>query len=115
MAVSRAELSISGKRYLLSCAPGQEARLEELGARFDARVRELAEAMGDIGPERLFLAAGLSFIDELDIETAGGNARALDERIRGLEQRAAFALAEAAARIEALSVRVEEAGEPEGR
>ena len=80
MAVSRAELSISGKRYLLSCAPGQEARLEELGARFDARVRELAEAMGDIGPERLFLAAGLSFIDELDIETAGGNARALDER-----------------------------------
>ena len=30
--MAKAEITIAGKRYALSCAPGQEARLEELGA-----------------------------------------------------------------------------------
>ncbi|MDZ4761276.1 MAG: cell division protein ZapA [Alphaproteobacteria bacterium] len=107
--MAKAELSIAGKRYALSCAPGQESRLEELGARLDARVRGLIDALGDIGPERLFLAAGLSLLDELDAESLASGTKALDDRIRGLETRAATALAEAAARIEALSHRVDEA------
>lgn len=106
---AKAELIIAGKRYSLTCAPGQEARLEELGARFDVRVRELAEALGDLGPERLFLAAGLSLIDELDAQAAEPGSAQLDERIRGLERRAATALAEAAAKIDALGRRVDEA------
>lgn len=107
--MNKAELTISGKRYLLSCAPGQEGRLEELGHRFDQRVAELTEALGDIGPERLFLAAGLSLIDELDAVSRDTGAADLDNRIRTLEGRAARALTEAAARIEALSQRVDQA------
>jgi hypothetical protein len=72
-------------------------------------VRELIDALGDIGPERLFLAAGLSLIDELDAQASTAGTKALDDRIRGLEQRAATTLAEAAARIEAISRRVDEA------
>jgi cell division protein ZapA len=102
-------LIVADKRYALSCAPGQEARLEELGARFDARVSELKEALGDIGAERLFLAAGLSLIDELDAQGVATGTKALDDRIASLERRAATALAEAAARIEALGRRVDEA------
>lgn len=108
-APAKAELLIAGKRYALSCAPGQEARLEELGARFDARVQELIEALGDLGPERLFLAAGLSLLDELDAEAAATGTKALDDRIAGLERRAATVLNEAVARIEAISKRVDEA------
>lgn len=107
--MSKAELTIAGKRYILGCAPGQEARLEELGVRFDQRVGELTEALGDIGPERLFLAAGLSLIDELDAVSRETGAADLDSRIRTLEGRAARALSEAAARIEALSQRVDQA------
>ncbi|HVY87373.1 MAG TPA: cell division protein ZapA [Hyphomonadaceae bacterium] len=107
--MAKAELSIAGKRYSLNCAPGQEARLEELGGRFDQRVKELAEALGDLGPERLFLAAGLSLIDELDAQASATGTKQLDDRIRGLEQRAATMLTEAAARIEAISRRVDEA------
>jgi len=107
--VAKAELLIGGKRYVLSCAPGQEARLEELGARFDQRVKELTEALGDLGAERIFLAAGLSLIDELDAQASSSGTKALDDRIRGLEQRAATMLADAAARIEAISRRVDEA------
>jgi cell division protein ZapA len=107
--MAKAELTVADKRYALSCAPGQEARLEELGARFDARVTELKEALGDIGAERLFLAAGLSLIDELDALGVEKGTKGLDDRIAGLERRAATALAEAAARIEALGRRVDEA------
>lgn len=107
--MAKAELQIAGKRYALSCAPGQEARLEELGARFDQRVKELTEALGDIGPERLFLAAGISLLDEIDAQAVGTGAKALDDRIRTLENRAATLLTDAAARIEMLSRRVDEA------
>jgi cell division protein ZapA len=107
--VAKAELTIAGKRYLLSCAPGQEARLEELGARFDQRVAELAEALGDLGAERLFLAAGISLLDEMDAQAVDTGAAALDDRIRNLENRAATLLTDAAARIELLSRRVDEA------
>jgi cell division protein ZapA len=107
--MAKAELQIAGKRYALSCAPGQEARLEELGARFDQRVKELIAALGDLGPERLFLAAGISLLDEIDAQASTSGAKALDDRIRGLEQRAAATLSEAAARIEAISRRVDEA------
>ena len=106
--MAKAELTIAGKRYALSCAPGQEARLEELGARFDQRVTELAEALGDLGAERLFLAAGLSLLDELDAQAVDTGAKALDDRIRNLESKAASLLTDAAARIEMLSRRVDE-------
>ena len=107
--MAKAELEIAGRRYALSCAPGQEARLEELAARFDQRVLELTEALGDLGPERLFLAAGLSLLDELDAQAVGTGAKAMDDRIRNLENRAATLLTDAAARIEMLSRRVDEA------
>lgn len=107
--MAKAELQIAGKRYALSCAPDQEGRLEELGGRFDQRVKELIEALGDLGPERLFLAAGISLLDELDAQASATGTKALDDRIRSLEQRAAATLSEAAARIEAISRRVDEA------
>ncbi len=107
--MAKAEIQIAGKRYSLNCAPGQEARLEELGARFDQRVKELTEALGEIGAERLFLAAGLSLLDELDAQALGTGAKAMDDRIRSLENRAATLLTDAAARIEMLSRRVDEA------
>lgn len=107
--MAKAELTIAGKRYALSCAPGQEARLEELGARFDQRVTELMEALGDLGAERLFLAAGISLLDELDAQAVDTGVSGLDDRIRNLEDRAATLLTDAAARIEMLSRRVDEA------
>ena len=107
--MAKAELTIAGKRYALSCAPGQEARLEELGARFDQRVRELTEALGELGAERLFLAAGISLLDELDAQAVGTGVAEMDDRIRSLENRAATLLSDAAARIEMLSRKVDEA------
>lgn len=107
--MSKAELMINGRKYALACAPEQEARLQELGAQFDRRVQELVGAFGDIGPERLFLAAGLSLLDELEAVDAAAGGKVLDARIENLECKAASVLMEAASRIEAISRRVDEA------
>ena len=118
--VARAELVVAGRRFQLACAPGQQGRLEELGVRFDERVRALAEALGDLGPERLFLAAGLSLLDELDaapaadaaVSAGAANAAAhkaeeAQARLAALESRAVALLAEAAARIDQLTRRID--------
>ncbi|MEM6627636.1 MAG: cell division protein ZapA [Pseudomonadota bacterium] len=107
--MSKTEINVNGKRYVVSCEPGQESRLEELGAEMDRRARDLSGAMGDIGVERLFLVLGLSLIDELDVAKNGSDAAALDARIASIEQRAAQALVDAASRIEALSARADRA------
>ena len=107
--MAKAELTINGRKYALACAPDQEQRLQELGAKFDQRIQELIGAFGDIGPERLFLAAGLSLLDELDAVDAAAGGKALDARIENLERKAATVLLEAATRIEAISRRVDEA------
>lgn len=107
--MAKAELTINGRKYSLACAPEQEERLRQLGARFDRRVVELVDAFGDIGPERLFLAAGLSLLDELDTIDAAAGGNALDARIETLERKAASVLVEAATRIEAISRRIDEA------
>ena len=65
--------------------------------------------MGDIGAERLFLAAGISLLDELDAQAVDTGAAELDDRIRTLENRAATLLTDAASRIEMLSLRLDEA------
>ncbi|ACT60652.1 cell division protein ZapA [Hirschia baltica] len=107
--MSKAELIINKKRYIVSCEEGQEARLTKLGERLDKRVIGLAEVMGEIGVERLFLAAALSLLDELDDAEMDAGVKSLDERITAIEARAAKALSDAASRIESLSAHLERA------
>ncbi len=107
--MSKAELNINKKRYIVSCEQGQEKRLQELGARLDERVVELAQVMGDIGVEQLFLAASLSLLDELEEAEQSAGVNSLDERIEAIEQRAAKALSDAAGRIESLSAHLDRA------
>ena len=107
--MSKAELIINKKRYIVSCEAGQEERLQELGSRLDRRVVELADVMGDIGVERLFMAASLSLLDELEEAEQNNGSKSLDERIEAIELRAAKALSDAAGRIETLSAHLERA------
>ena len=69
-----------------------------LGKRLDTRVRQISSAVGDIGESRLLLIAALALIDELDA------LKTLPEKVR-VEGEAAAALADAAARIDALASR----------
>ena len=107
--MSRAEIVINGKRFFVSCDEGQESRLQDLGARLNRRVEDMNEAMGDIGMERLLVAASLSLLDELEMVETGVGVKSLDERISAIEHHAAKALSDAAKRIEAISATVDRA------
>ncbi len=96
--MAKADIVVNNRRYSVACAPGQEARLTTLGARLDKQVRQIADAVGDIGEARLLLVAALSLMDELDAKPAMADPVAI-------EAKAAAALTDAAARIDALAAR----------
>ena len=104
--MAKAEITIGDKRYLVACEEGQEAHLNELGARLDQRLADMGEAMGDIGLERLLIAVAISLLDELDASESPLGVAQLDHRIAEIENRAVHALADAAARIERISNRI---------
>ncbi len=99
--MAKAEISLRGRAYSIACAPGQEQRLVTLSRELDGRIGRISDAVGDIGDERLFLVAALSLLDELHAARRPGAASA------EIEKRAASALIDAAARIEALVQRAE--------
>lgn len=96
----KADIGVHGKLYSVACAPGQEARLSELGVRLDKRVDQIAGAVGDVGEARLLLIAALALMDELDAAKTGAGMVAL-------EAKAATALLDAATRIDAIAARLE--------
>lgn len=98
--MAKADITIRGREYSVACAPGQEGRLLALSRNLDKRVRRIADAVGDIGEARLLLVAALSLLDELDAAERGTPADLS-------AQKAATALADAAARIEAMAERIE--------
>ena len=102
-------VKIRGHTFRLPCAAGQEDRLRTLADQFAERADEAGEAIGGEDDLLVFLAAGLSLLDE--IQSYPAVAEDMENRLVTIEQRAADALAKAARRIEALAARVEAATE----
>ncbi len=100
--MAKADITLQGRTYSVACAPGQETRLAALSRQLDARVRRISEAVGDIGQDRILLIAALALLDELDAARRG-QAAATGPDV----DRAAYALEDAATRIEALAARIE--------
>ncbi len=74
-------VSVNGRRYTIGCDDGEEDHVEYLAEFVDRRVREMAEAVGQVGEDRLMLMAALLIAEDLEgayseLETArrGGNA-----------------------------------------
>lgn len=64
--MAKVSLDINGRKYVLGCDDGEEARLAGLGSRLDARVKSLANQFGQIGDLRLLVMAGITMMDEID-------------------------------------------------
>lgn len=108
----KADIELRGKTFSIACAEGQEARLEALGRKLNARLQDLADTIGDVGDTRLLVAAGISLLDELEtIQPAQGEGDLADlqNRITLVERTAAAALSEAASRINTIADRVDRA------
>lgn len=99
--MAKADISLRGRNFSIACAPGQEQRVQRLAEQLDARVGQIAAAVGDIGDERLLLITALSLLDELDSARRGVSARP------ETDARAVDILIAMAGRVEALAARLE--------
>lgn len=122
-----AELMVAGRVYRLPCSPEQEAHLKALAAQFEARAGMIAGALSGLDQETVFLAAGLSLIDEMAEAAAAAPVVAAEPAAAGeqgagpggaladgadvrVAERLARALTLAAERIEALVEEIDTAG-----
>ena len=109
---------VNGRAYTVACDEGEQDHVRDLGQYLDKRVRELSGSVGQVGDARLLLMAGLVVADELSeamaklderdkeivaLKSAGASAA---ESLHEHEERAAEALESAAARVEAIAVRL---------
>lgn len=101
--MAKADIEIHGRVYSVACAPGQEERLLTLARELDDLVGKIAQAVGEVGPDRLLLVAALSLLDDLHVsrQQAGSSAES------DLEEKAAAILLDAAERIDAIADRAE--------
>lgn len=99
--MAKADINLRGRSFSIACAPGQEMRVQRLADQLDARVGQIADAVGDIGDERLLLITALALLDELDSARRGVPARP------DTEARAIDLLLAMAGRVEALAARLE--------
>ena len=52
-------IDVNGRSYSVGCEDGQEAHVASLARQYDAQVREVSAAVGQVGELRLFLMAAL--------------------------------------------------------
>jgi cell division protein ZapA len=108
-------VSIAGRTYRMSCAEGEEARLEALARIVEDKIVEMREGFSEIGEQRIVVMAAIAMADELadarsrvaalEAET-GRLASALSEAegaTRDLEERAARVIGSVAERIGQIS------------
>jgi cell division protein ZapA len=91
--VAEVTLSIGGHHYALTCADGEEAELQRLGALVDEQVQAARSAVGGLTEVRQLLFASLFLADR--IGTPPPSAPAADNGV-------------AAARIDAMTARIDQ-------
>ena len=99
--MAKADIAIRGRSFSIACAPGQEMRVQRLAEQLDARVRQISDAVGDIGEERLLLITALALLDELDSARRGVSQKP------ETDARAIEILIAMAGKVEALAARLE--------
>jgi cell division protein ZapA len=121
--MAQVNLTVNGRVYRIACADGEEDHVTALGLRFEEAIKELRNAMGEIGDQRLMVMAGILMTDRLD-DTERRLKRSEQEigqlkdsradssmRLEGLDKSFAQTLNLAAARIEEITERLHGASE----
>jgi cell division protein ZapA len=63
--MAQVSVTINGRGYQIACDDGQEPHLTQLGQYVDKRVKELVQAVGQVGDSRLLVMVSLLIADEL--------------------------------------------------
>ncbi|MDX7949923.1 cell division protein ZapA [Lichenihabitans sp. Uapishka_5] len=113
--MTQVTVSIAGRSYRMACDDGEEAHLERLAERLDAKITELRGHFGEIGDGRITVMAALTIADDLsaaEARVAALEARlaavadleaSVDDRLEAGYATVAEAVVEAAQRIERIA------------
>ncbi|MEQ8664663.1 MAG: cell division protein ZapA [Rhodospirillales bacterium] len=104
--MGQVSIDINGRNYGIACDDGEENHIISLGGDLAARVKDLADAVGQVGDARLLVMAGLLLIDELNQRTAAGQSGEADG-----ETDSSALLDAMTGRIEALARQAEQVAE----
>ncbi|MCC9625852.1 cell division protein ZapA [Thalassospira sp. MA62] len=63
--MAQVSIRINGRNYEIACEDGQEERIRALSGYVDEQVREISEAVGQIGEQRLLVMTSLLIADEM--------------------------------------------------
>lgn len=61
--MANVKLEIAGRPYTLSCGPGEEERVMELGARLDSEAQAIASKVSFVSEAKLLLMTALQIAD----------------------------------------------------
>ncbi len=105
------EVSVNGRRHLVQCGDGEEARVRQLASYVDRRVSDLARGQTQVGDARLLLMASLLVADELSdaFDEIKRLKAALEGRVSEAEQQAAAAVEAVAQELDAIAAQLESA------
>jgi cell division protein ZapA len=105
------EIMVNGRRHVMQCGAGEEARVRQLASYVDRRVTDLARGQAQAGDARLLLMASLMVADELSdaFDEIKRLKAALEDRASALEQQAAAAVEQVAQRLDAIAAQLESA------
>jgi cell division protein ZapA len=105
------EVSVNGRRHLVQCGEGEQARVQQLAAYVDRRVSDLARGQTQVGDARLLLMASLLVADELSdaFDEIKRLKAALEGRAGDSEERAAAAVEAVARELDAIAAQLETA------
>jgi cell division protein ZapA len=106
------EITVNGRRHMVQCGEGEEARVKRLASYVDRKITDLARGQGQLGDTRLLLMASLLVADELS--------DAFDEikKLQGMldgdggsqgEQTAAAVVEQVARQLDAIAAQLESA------
>ena len=103
MSQSIVTIRLNGTPYQIGCGPGEEARIEALGAEIDSVLQTLVGSVGQIGEARLLAMAALILADRTQDGGSSAAANGSAGDATGRDEAAAAALENAAERILALA------------
>ncbi len=109
--MGQVNVTVNNRLYQVGCDDGEEDQVRRLSQMLDARVRELAALVGQVGEARLLLMTALTLAD--DLEGAQRDIAAIKREIAAMrsEQGAAQADSDAlmglARRLEDIAARLE--------
>lgn len=103
MSQSIVTIRLNGTPYQIGCGPGEEARIEALGAEIDSVLQTLVGSVGQIGEARLLAMAALILADRTQDGGSSAAANGSAGDAAGSDEAAAAALENAAERILALA------------